>query len=536
MMRADVFANRETAAYYLQELHNRAHAERKMRVVFLVHDPVIWDKQEPVYDVFAADEAVEAIIVLLPSYTATDAMMKKAVGRYDEHYWKFFHARYPDVYDFTNVLDLRVFAPDYIFLSSSHEGLRPLVGTHTRELAKIAKLCYIPYASPGTKFLLNSDARMEEFFSHIAFHFCESEEEKFVIESAYPLTVGAGVQHFEDLGYPCYERYLDEWRPPNSACRILWMPRWTTQERIGGSHFFDYKDMFLAFAEKYRSEELKFAIRPHPLMFDHFVAVGQMSEQDVRDYKAQLAAHDIELDEGCDAAFGALSATDILLSDFSSLNMHFFLLDRPIIYCPCSSELTDDFKKTLEGCYVAENWGQVEYYLTQLIRGEDPAAQRRKEIISKLRCKHTGAARRIAERIKRDYKDSLYPVEIYLPDIEQWVFEQKKYLVSTIGGWKEGGLAHFCEQEWYEGYLTLLQLRVRNENLAWGEQQILANLQELYASVACREQRACLTLAMLLFADPLMLPVPIETDLWPDKLYDEIREIFHQRRREVGIV
>ena len=91
--------------------------------------------------------------------------------------------------------------------------------------------------------------------------------------------------------------YLDERCTAHSVRRILWTPRWTTQERIGGSHFFEYKDLFLEFAEKYGSEELKFAIRPHPLMFDHFVTEGQMTEQDVADYKAQLAAHDIELDE-----------------------------------------------------------------------------------------------------------------------------------------------------------------------------------------------------------------------------------------------
>ena len=49
MMRADAFANCETAAYYLKELHNRPHTDRKMRVVFLVQDSVIWDKQKPVY-------------------------------------------------------------------------------------------------------------------------------------------------------------------------------------------------------------------------------------------------------------------------------------------------------------------------------------------------------------------------------------------------------------------------------------------------------------------------------------------------------
>ena len=82
MMRANAFANRETAAYYLQALHNRPHTDRKMRVVFLVQDSVIWDKQKPVYDVFAADETVETVIVLVPTYKATDSAVQNSVGRY----------------------------------------------------------------------------------------------------------------------------------------------------------------------------------------------------------------------------------------------------------------------------------------------------------------------------------------------------------------------------------------------------------------------------------------------------------------------
>ena len=355
------------------------------------------------------------------------------------------------------------------------------------------------------------------------------------MESAYPLTVGAGVQDFEDLGYPGFESYLDTQQEEREIARVLWTPRWNTEERIGGSHFFEYKDAFLAFAEKYGGAGIQFTIRPPPLMFDNFVQKGQMTEQDVQDYKAQLAARGIKLDEGRSAAIGALRSADILLTDFSSLMMHFFLLDHPMVYCPCSSELMDDFKKAIEGSYVAENWAQAEDCLIQLLRGEDPAAQRRREIVEVFRAKHTGAARRIAERLKRDYADSLYPTAIYLPEIERWIFEQKKNLVSLIAGWQEESLARFCEQEWYEGYLALLQMRVRNETLAWGEQQILSKLQEMCAAAECREHRSCLTLAMLLFADPLTLPVPLEIDLWPEGLYQDIQDVFCRQRHILGI-
>ena len=74
-----------------------------------------------------------------------------------------------------------------------------------------------------------------------------------------------------------------------------------------------------------------------------------------------------------------------------------------------------------------------------------------------------------------------------------------------------------------------------SDHFVWGEQQILVKLKELYAKAVEREQRACLTLAMLLFADPLMLPVPLEIDLWPEGLYVDLREVFRVQRAELGL-
>ena len=435
-----------------------------------------------------------------------------------------------------NVLDLRVFQPDYIFLALPYEDLRQMGGTHTTDLVKIAKLCYIAYGTQGTKFFIHWETMMQEFFSHMTFHFCDSPEEKAAMESAYSHTVSAGLQHFEDLGYPSFVPYLEYRGEPHGTRRILWMPRWTTDPMVGGSHFLDYKDHFVDFAAKYGSSELKFAVRPHPFMFDNFIQRGDMTENEVASYKAMLDAYGIELDDGAYTPFEALSRADILLTDFSSLNMPFFLLDRPLVYCPNGVELTDDYNKMLEGSYVAEDWTQAEYYLEQLIRCEDPAADRRRMIVAEFREKHDGAAERIAARLKKDHADSLCPEHVYLPDVEKWIFDQKKALVSVIGGGNEELLQDFCAQEWYALYLALLPLRLHNENLVWGEEQILGKLQEMYESAEARERRSRLVLAMLLFADPLTLSVPVEIDLWPGTLYHDIQNVVRRHRLELGII
>lgn len=535
-MQEKSYFNPYIAQYYLAKAHNRPHAERKMRVVFLVQNDFIWDKQAPVYDVLAADDEAEPIIVLLPSYSATDLAAGKNVGEYEERYWHFFHDHYPDVYDFTNVLDLRILSPNYIFLGLPYEGLRPLDGTHTAQLAKIAKLCYIAYGTQGTKFFIHWETTMQDFFSYLTFHFCDAADEKAALESTYPSTVAAGLQHFEDLGYPSFEPYLRQQSEEHSVRKILWMPRWTTDPMVGGSHFLDYKDRFVDFAVRHGSGQLKFAIRPHPFMFDNFIQRGDLTEREVTSYKARLKECGIELDDGGYTPFEALSRADILLTDFSSLNMPFFLLERPLVYCPNGAELTDDYGKMIEGSYVAEHWAQAEEHLEQLIYGEDPAADRRRVIVDAFRRKHLGAAKRIADRLKKDYADSLHPENVYLPDVERWIFDQKKAFVSLIGRGTEELLQNFCAQEWYPLYLALLPLRLQNENLVWGEEQILAKVQEMYEAAGERERRSRLVLAMLLFADPLTLPVPVETDLWPEGLYQNICEVFRQYRLDLGVV
>ena len=55
-MQEKSYFNPYIAQYYLAKAHNRPHAERKMRLVFLVQNDFIWDKQSTVYDVLAADD------------------------------------------------------------------------------------------------------------------------------------------------------------------------------------------------------------------------------------------------------------------------------------------------------------------------------------------------------------------------------------------------------------------------------------------------------------------------------------------------
>lgn len=523
-------------AYHLAAVRNRCSAQHRMRVIFLVQNVSIWGNQSPIYDALVRDSTAEVIIVLLPSHTANDVQAGMPIGGYDETYWHYFHDRYTEVYDYTNLMDLHLLQPDYIFIASPYEELRALAGTRNADLVQMAKLCYVDYGVPSSQYFLHIWAEKLAFYDYLSFHFCDSAEEQAVMNAAHPYTVGHGVQHFELLGYPAYERCLTYRPQPRAWRRILWTPRWTAEGAIGGSHFFAFKDCFTAFAVRHGSTQLRFAIRPHPLMFAHFVQQGMMTEAEVRAYKELLKAHDIELDEEQYDLFDALTATDILLTDFSSINMLFFLLNRPMIYCPNGSAPTEDYAKMAEGSYIAEDWTQAEAYLIRLIRGEDPLRVVRTQHVEAFRSLHVGAADRIVRRLKEDYAASSSAADVHLPEVERWLFGQKRSFVPLLLRQPTDALHGICTEDWYEPYLSLLPLRFHDESLQWGEEEILSVLRKQYDEGGAREQRAFIVMAMLLFADPLTLPVPWETDLLPEVFVRDVRRVFRQYRRIRGIV
>lgn len=79
-MQTQSYFNPNIVAYYLTKTHNRMRSEHKARILFLVENDFVWDEQSLIYDVLVADEDVEPIIVLLPSYSGIDHAMGRTVG------------------------------------------------------------------------------------------------------------------------------------------------------------------------------------------------------------------------------------------------------------------------------------------------------------------------------------------------------------------------------------------------------------------------------------------------------------------------
>ena len=136
--------------------------------------------------------------------------------------------------------------------------------------------------------------------------------------------------------------------------------------------------------------------RPHPLMFEQFINQGLMTADEEEAFKSKIREASIKYDSDSMIS-NAIHENDLLITDYSSIIINFFLTGKPIIYCKANYDLNDDYSRMAEGIYVAENSEQLSQYVKMLINGKDPLKEKRAEIISEYKKKHVGSAKRIVD-------------------------------------------------------------------------------------------------------------------------------------------
>ena len=201
--------------------------------------------------------------------------------------------------------------------------------------------------------------------------------------------------------YPVRLRKTFEYAKANNEIKkILWAPRWTYDEKIGKSHFFEYKDKFNELSKKYPN--ILFTIRPHPMMFSNFIKSGLMTEEEFLHYKKELELLGIELSLNKDVSED-LKTTDILISDFSSIIPMFYFMNKPVIYTDADMALNEEYCIIMDNSYIADNWNKVREYIDDLVNGIDLKSSQRYADIKEQYKLHHEASRRIVDCLVNDY-------------------------------------------------------------------------------------------------------------------------------------
>lgn len=375
----------------------------KIRVAFVVQMLEVWDKQSPVFEAMEKNVLIDASIIVVPSIDISTWKLNPYHGEME-----FLKQRYPDakliqaIDSDGTVMKFEAKQYDYVFYQRPYDIYLPRE-LRAESISLDTKVCYIPYGYQGANVFTEGNTN-EEFFRNVYMSFLDSEEIKDVLEHKFRESVKMNEQKFLYLGYPVFDTYLKmkSKKLDKKNKGILWTPRWAFDPEQGGSHFVHYKDNFVGLRDKYPKKNI--VIRPHPLMWENVVKEGLMFKKEVDQYKELLQSRNIQIDAN-KMMEDTIKDTQVLITDFSSIIITYFMTGRPIIYCPFDTQLNELYQKLLPGLYIANSWDEVEKYLEMIENGNDVLFAKRQEIIQKELSGLGGGTSRIVEAIIADYKE-----------------------------------------------------------------------------------------------------------------------------------
>ena len=354
-----------------------------LNVIFVVQYIPGWNKLEPIYSKMQKDKRFNPIIVCVPlniqNHILLDDNGNDTYKYFIEHGYKAINA----LLDEGSWFDLKKLEPDYLFHSRPYNAFMPESYTSDK-IVRYALICNIMYGAC----LANNDRKVcinKAYFKDVYSYYAFDESEKEYFEGLYSKGIKYGIQRCFPFGETGLEQLLGTKNNNSRNTRfkktVLWTPRWSTDSHVGGSNFFKYKDTILQLATN--NLDILFIIRPHPLMFSNFLKTGEMTEEEVTEFK--LYCHNsgnVVLDESKSYS-DTFWNSDLLITDFSGIVPEYFITGKPIIYCHSNVnfEYTDTTNHLIHCCYEAFDSNDIERYVHNLINQEDTMLQKRIEFI-----------------------------------------------------------------------------------------------------------------------------------------------------------
>ncbi len=385
----------------------------KIKVVFVCHRAAIWNSLRTVFESCNQDEAFDVTIVTIPNKKQLPKLglnHEEYVSEGAEKFFENYPCRVIQGYDYEKHAwyDLRSLQPDYVFFQTPYDICRP--PEYKSDVVSLyTKLSYVHYGMPFMGGMIAEESFPKTFLENVYFHFAEFPEmQKYYVERVPENAVHSHC-NICLTGYPKLdgvERYRSaessSWINPREKglFRVMWTPRWSMNE--GNCTFFDYKDKLPQYVQENKEMELLF--RPHPQAFAEFIEKGQMTKQQVDEYKALYEKSDIMSIDAQQDYLPSFYSSDVLITDESSIMPEYFLTEKPVIFTYKEIHLNEFAEKLSKGFYWAKDWEELEKHLIMLKNGEDPLAEKRRELIKTEFCiPENGAGYEIKEILKRDF-------------------------------------------------------------------------------------------------------------------------------------
>ena len=385
-------------------------APGKIKVAFICQYIPAWSKNQRLYEALRGDERFEALLICVPNRVFAN-QLRDPEDLSNDTYDYFVSHGYPEA---VNALvgkdewyDLRAAGVDYV-IYNRYDRPMPIPYTSAR-ISAHAKVCLIEY---GTSLLRMVDMMFDyPFLANTYCFFAENDAKRGEFLRWNLALSRLGLSQAVCCGIPAVENaYMAQdapapaWSFSQNAFRAIYAPRWTTDPVWGGSTFLRYREFFLKLADE--RPELDFLVRPHPLMFQHFIDTGLMTAEEAAAFEAACGARpNIRLDQEKEY-LATFWKSSVLICDFSSMIIEYFITGKPIIYLTYDENIayTDQMDAMLSGCYLVNDEDALRRTIEMLSAGEDPLAPVRDEV-----CKTQllqGANLKASENMKQVLLDS----------------------------------------------------------------------------------------------------------------------------------
>lgn len=372
--------------------------KKNIKVCFIVQRTEIFTSVQSVFETMCSDNRFSVSILVLPRYD--HAKKKVDISTIEKNI------------DFCKNLDekITVINPyntqtksfegisgynfDFIFLGLPYAGEYP-EEYHFKTLSQYSRLCYVPYGSSYTDGMkMIKGCFTDNLLSYVDYLFADCDKVYNYCNSKLRLCKNTDLKSIVyNLGYPRFDLIKRSDKSGN-AKTFLWLPRWTTNfDNNEKSTFLENKDVLIDYFKEH--SELILIIRPHPLMFSHYIAMGIMSQTEVNDYKSLIASlPNVSLDESS-SYMESFEKADCLIADYSAIDIEFLLTGRPIIYLDNVNAMDKNISDAL---YVSDRPKMTVNYINKLIVGDDEKEELRNKAL-KLKVFRKGVARDIVESL-----------------------------------------------------------------------------------------------------------------------------------------
>lgn len=372
--------------------------KNNIKVCFIVQRTEIFTSVQSVFETMCSDNRFSVSILVLPRYD--HAKKKVDISTIEKNI------------DFCKNLDekITVINPyntqtksfegisgynfDFIFLGLPYAGEYP-EEYHFKTLSQYSRLCYVPYGSSYTDGMkMIKGCFTDNLLSYVDYLFADCDKVYNYCNSKLRLCKNTDLKSIVyNWGYPRFDLIKRSDKSGN-AKTFLWLPRWTTNfDNNEKSTFLENKDVLIDYFKEH--SELILIIRPHPLMFSHYIAMGIMSQTEVNDYKSLIASlPNVSLDESS-SYMESFEKADCLIADYSAIDIEFLLTGRPIIYLDNVNAMDKNISDAL---YVSDRPKMTVNYINKLIVGDDEKEELRNKAL-KLKVFRKGVARDIVESL-----------------------------------------------------------------------------------------------------------------------------------------